>query len=187
MKKLLVILVILLAINALYLSIVSLSGQQGHLYSRFKKVHGRDTTFNYWAIMSPFQTEKQTIVTNAVTFDKKVRYPLAHQFTCVSPIDTAEKAVARQIAQTIADTVHKIQVSNLFDYDDQSDAVRTASHPTTISTVSPKVVLSLFGTASPEAAKYGFENSLQPGRYEKKINCSPRPDWILLPSLFNMI
>ena len=136
-------------------------------YNRFHKIVDHKKVFNWWGFISPTQVETQAMVHDTVFFTKKVVYPVSPQFDLVSPSDSnAEAVVAQTIAQTIADTIHKIKFNLQWDYDGQARAVRDAVHPPTLQMQSPKVILSLVGTASPESQKDGFWKSIQPGQLE---------------------
>ena len=137
------------------------------LYNRFHKIVDHKKVFNWLGFISPTQLETQTMVYDTVFFTQKVLYPLGPQFNLVSPSDSnAEAVVAQTIAQTIADTIHKIKFNLQWDYDGQALTVRDAAHPTTPKMQSPKIILSLVGTASPESQKDGFWKSIQPGQLE---------------------
>jgi hypothetical protein len=148
----------------------SLSGNTVRVYTRFMKEddHG-DRSFNLASIVDPVQIESQELIYDTVRFSKKVIYPLAHDFKCKAPQDSmAEKYVALQISKAINDSLKAIQYRLVYDYDGQSTAVRRASKPHTIPTEKPKVLLFMEGTASPEALKYGMEESLKVGAIEEE-------------------
>ncbi len=138
------------------------------VYPRFMKVdENGNHSFNWWALLSPIQGEGQNVITDTIQFGKTVIYPVAPHFDVVAPeSDTAEAYVAQAIAQEIADTLKKISLDSSWDYDGQGSAVRRAAQPNTLSVEKPSVSLSLHGTASPEAVKYGFWQSIQPGVLE---------------------
>jgi hypothetical protein len=121
-------------------------------YDRFHKEVNGKREFNYWALVSPVQTESQSIVNDTVRFTERVYYPLAPVF--------------KVVAQAIADTVNKVKLDLGLDYDQQSTQVRAAHHVPTPKLTEPHIFLSLHGTASPEAANHGFNKSIKPGNFE---------------------
>jgi hypothetical protein len=147
----------------------AIKGNSLKMYLRFNKVDTMgNVTFNPWSLISPFQIESQKIVKD-VKFETEITvlYPVAPTFKMINPADTsAEITVANQIAKAIADSIKKVTINNFFNYDGTSKIVRDYINPVTIQTVKPKINLFLTGTASPEAKKYGFMQSIQPGNYE---------------------
>ena len=139
-------------------------------YLRFYSDEGKGSRFNLWGLLSPIQRESQKIIRDTVRFTHKVKYPVGPNFEVVPPAndDSAENFVAKEIAQVISDSLDKIKLNLSFDYDGQAVGVRNSAKPETQKVEKPKISLSLFGTASPEAARYGFEKSLQPGNTENE-------------------
>lgn len=151
-------------------SLIKMSqGDDIHFYDRFTKSEdGKSEKFNWMGILSPIASESQKVIHDTVKFTKRVIYPIGPKFNVVAPAngDSAENVVAYEIAKVISDSINKIVLDLTFDYDGQSKAVRNAQNPQTLKLEKAKVFMSLFGTASPEAAKYGFEQSIQPGKLE---------------------
>jgi hypothetical protein len=145
----------------------SSTGNTVRAYARFMKEDEEgNKSFNWISIIDPFQVESQELIKDTVRFSKKVIYPVAHDFKCKAPQDSlAEKFVALEISTAIKDTL-KERYRLVYDYDGQSTAVRRAAKPHTIPTEEPKIFLSMEGTASPEALKYGLEESLRRGHIE---------------------
>ena len=177
MRKIVLSLSVLLAVaSILFVSTFAvyhhIKGDELNAYYRFFKKDGKKSEFNYWGLLSPIQFESQKITSDTMRFSHKVVYPLAPHFTCINPKDTsAESTVAKEIAKVISDSLQKIQFNLNFDYDRQSMAVRNHLNPKIISTKPMIINLSLLGTSSPEALKYGFEQSLQPDNIEQE-NCN---------------
>lgn len=173
MKTILKIVVGLLIASALFLAgfatIKMSQGDDVHFYDRFTKSEdGKSYKFNWMGILSPIASESQKVIHDTVKFTKRVIYPIGPKFNVVAPTngDSAENVVAYEIAKVISDSINKIVLDLTFDYDGQAKAVRNAQNPQTPKLEKSKVFMSLFGTASPEAAKYGFEKSIQPGELE---------------------
>lgn len=171
MKKFLFACVSLTLISIFFLSGLSgyrsLQGDDVRVYTRFFTTDSTGTHFNWYGIFSPVQTETQKTVTHTMKFSHKVIYPYGKNFQCIAPDDsTAEEFVAQEIARVINDSLTKISYNTSFDYDKTSLAVRKSANPSTRQLAKPTVILSLFGTASPEARKYGFQESLMPGHIE---------------------
>lgn len=146
----------------------AIKGNSLEMYPRFYKIVDGKKQFNPWSLISPVQLEAQSIQKD-VKFETEtaVPYPVAPKFQLVNPTDTSvETTVANQIAKAINDSIEKAVINNAFDYDGTAEMVRNYAKPTTVPTVKPKINLSLTGTASPEAVKYGFMQSVQPGNFE---------------------
>lgn len=146
----------------------AIKGNHLEIYPRFYKTVDGKKQFNPWGLISPVQVESQSIIKD-VRFETEtaVSYPVAPQFKMVNPTDTSvETAVANEIAKAIADSIEKPVVKKFFDYDGTAEAVRSHAKPVTVQPVKQKIKLSLIGTASPEAVKYGFMQSVQPGNCE---------------------
>ena len=106
---------------------------------------------------------------DTVRFTQKVLYPYGKNFQCVAPSDTmAELFVANEIEKVINDSISRILVRTRLDYDKTSLYVRKATPLKNRFVSVPVVDLKLFGTASPEATKYGYEKSIQPGQLEQE-------------------
>lgn len=145
----------------------SLQGDDVRVYTRFFTTDSTGTHFNWLGLLSPIQTESQKVVTDTVRFSHKVVYPYGKNFQCVNPTDTtAEQFVANEIGQVINDSITKIRFNTSLDYDGTALAVRKSANPNIRTLARPTVELKLLGTASPEARKYGFEQSLMPGHFE---------------------
>ena len=163
----------MLAISTVFLfawSAISLmGGNEVNTYHRFEKNNGKTNQFNWWALLSPVQTESQHVLDDTLRFKHKVVYPIGPHFEVVPPSnDTSENFVAQEIAQVIFDSLNRIFINSDLDYDQQSTLVRNAVNPENAKLKEPKIFISLFGTASPEAEKYGFKKSLEPGNFEKE-------------------
>lgn len=154
----------------LYCGSMEIAGAHTKAYFRFFKTdESGKKTFNPWALISPIQFESQMKNSDTAEITTAVGYPLAPKFTCVSPTGIPEEVlIANQIAKQIADTIASVMVYTLFDYDNTSRAVRKNVNPNTPLVNPSRVIINLEGTASPEAAKYGFMNSVQPGNLEKE-------------------
>lgn len=162
--------IVILIASVLYLTgfavTQQLKGEKVTAYHRlYKNVDGQKK-FNYWGILSPIQVESQKLVDTTIAFDFKVLYPIAPKFKIIAPGDTVESWIAGQMANTIADSLQKITYNLMLDYDNQAMAVREVKEIKTLSVSQPHLYLSLHGTASPEAAKYGFRSSIKPGVLE---------------------
>ncbi len=163
---------VVLALSAAYLGIFSaikaVQGENVTAYFRFHKLDEKgNRKFNWFSLLSPLQVESQKLVTDTIKFTSKVVYPLAPKFNCIAPTDLcAEAKVAGQIAKAITDSVRNLQFKTWGNYDNTCLAVRKAVNPTLFSAPKPQVSGSLFGTASPEAKIYGWEQSLQIGHRE---------------------
>ncbi len=173
MKKVILwVFITLLTISTLSLfSFNALQAYRGNdvtTYTRFYSDEGKGPHFNFWSLLSPFQSESRKIIRDTINFTRKVVYPIGPHFNLVPPVsnDSTEDFVAEEIAQVISDSVNKIKMDLSLDYDGQAIAVRNAVNPTLPTLAQPKILLDLLGTASPEALKYGFEKSLQPEVYE---------------------
>lgn len=125
-------------------------------------------SFNWNGLHSPKQQEFQEKVKGVVTFSFKVPYPIAPKFKLVDPTDgdNGEIFVASEINRIISDSVKRIKERFMLDYDGTSSGVRRYLNPGHLKLAEPKVKLSLFGTASPEAEKYGLLESMKPGNFE---------------------
>lgn len=178
MKKFNSICGIVLAASILYLCIfVILKDIQGERvsspYLRFQKMgRGDNRTFNWTALLMPVQIESDRTVTDTMHFTHRVIYPIAPQFAIVEPFDKrADTLIAKEIASVIADSLRSIELRPwpLGNLDGQSIAVRQYVHPEPMMINGKSSInLSLTGTASPEAEKYGFEASIEPGSKEKE-------------------
>lgn len=147
----------------------SLQGEQTRVYNRFYTTDSTGTNFNWLGLLSPIQTETQQTINDTTYFSFQVPYPYGKNFECIEPDDTtAEQLVADEIAQRINDTLNKVFINTEFDYDGRSVAVRKSQNPLTKRLSKATVSLSLFGTASPEARKYGFQESILPGHIEEE-------------------
>lgn len=147
----------------------SLQGDKVTVYTRFFTTDSTGKHFNWPGILSPVQIESQKVLTDTIRFTHKVVYPYGKNFQCVAPQDTtAENFVASEIARVIQDSIDKISFDTSLDYDSKSLAVRKSANPTTRELAKPTIELKLFGTASPEARKYGFEQSLMPNHFESE-------------------
>ena len=153
------------------------SGQELTVYSRFKRIDEKGKeAFNLWALLSPLQVESQKVISDTTHFVYKVVYPFAPHFE-IAPVDSndynslnsSENFVADKIARKIYDTINAIQFQLKGDYDRQCIAVRNAANPKSLPFDKPSIgLLSLVGTSSPEARKYGLRESLMPGHTEKE-------------------
>lgn len=146
----------------------AIKGNTLKVYPRFHKTVDSKKQLNLWGLISPVQIESQSIIKD-VKFETEtaVSYPVAPQFKMVNPTDTSvETAVANEIAKAIADSIEKPALNKFFDYDGTAEMVRNNAKPTTVQPAKQKINLSLIGTASPEAVKYGFMQSVQPGNCE---------------------
>lgn len=146
------------------------SSQSDHTeqYGRF---HTSDDNFNWWSLISPLQSEAQKISGyDTVRFSHKVIYPYGRKFNLVEPESgfTPEKIAADEITKVINDSISRIKVNYLFDYDGTSASIRQYSNPQMVTVEKLVAFLSAFGTASPEAKKYGFAKSIQPGHIEQE-------------------
>lgn len=143
-------------------------GENVEVYSRFFSADSTgNKSFNLLGLLSPLQVETQKVVTDTMRFTHKVVYPYGKNFQCIAPDDTtAEEFVAQQIAKAINDSLDKVSFNTRLDYDRTAMAVREAANPNTRILAKPTVKLQLLGTASPEARKYGFEQSVMPGAFE---------------------
>lgn len=163
-----------IALSAVFQSFYALvhivRGEKIEVYPRFlEKEAGGNTKFNFLGLLSPVATENQRVVSDTLKFTEKVVYPVAPRFEIVAPKDSsAEYYVANKIADAIKDSIDKIRIRLGFDYDGQALQVRNAAEPSTVKIQQPKVELSMFGTASPEAIKFGMKKSLMPGNFEKE-------------------
>ncbi len=145
-------------------------GDTTEWYTRFQATDDSGTQFNPWGLLSPMQAEVQSIVKDTEHYKFKVQYPCAKKFVLVPPTDaTAEENVAKKIAYEISKILDNPNINYALDYDGTSAAVRKAANPKMRQTAKPTArVTLLFATASPEAAKYGFKNSVQPGVFESE-------------------
>ena len=143
-------------------------GESLTAYNRFHKVENGKEKFNFLGLLSPLQVESQKQVNDTVHFMHTVVYPLAPHFKVVAPDDTtvSEAFVANEIARVVMDTINKRKFNLAFDYDHQALAVRASQHIALRPLIEPYVRMSLHGTASPEAGKYGFYQSIKPGVIE---------------------
>lgn len=173
MKKSIVISIILTFVSILSLGIFALvetlNDKTVTWYPRFYTIDSTGSKqFNYLGLLSPIQVESQEPGIDAeVTLYKKVIYPYGKGFKCISPVDKAAEArAAREMADVIRDTIHKTYHEALWDYDQQSFAVREAQNPQTIFVPKPEIHISLTGTASCESRKDGFKESIQLMHFE---------------------
>jgi hypothetical protein len=168
MKKLLKFCAILIAISAIYQTswsgYRSLEGETLQTYNRFHK--GGNSEFNPWGLLSPLQNESQVIIHDTLRFKHRVIYPVAPHFNLVEPSYSPEAKVAKEIMNVILDSLRRVAYDFSFDYDGQSFAVRQHVNPKTLKPDKPSVDISLLGTSSPEAIRYGLTESLSPGKYE---------------------
>ncbi len=149
----------------------AIKGNSLEMYPRFYKIVDGKKQFNPWSLISPVQVENQKVIMENSEFSKAIQYPVAPQFKCIAPNDTAaESYIASQIAKMIVDSVNSVKLRTTFDYDGSMAAVRNNAEPKTKAVETPTVYINLLGTASPEAVKYGFMNSIQPGVLEKENN-----------------
>lgn len=176
MKKLRNLILVCVALNALSVLILggwcayrSAQGDTIEAYYRFYGVKNGKAYFNYWALVFPFQVEAQRVeMKSEKHFTFTIPYPCAHHFLLIPPTDSvAEKVVAKQIADAIADSVAVIKKEYGMDWDGTSAEVRDAMYPKTVTAPEPSIVINyLEGTASPECAKCGLEQSIVPGAFE---------------------
>ena len=62
------------------------SGQKVNTYHRFQKSEdGKHKQFNWWALLSPVQTESQHVLDDTIRFTHKVVYPIGPHFELVPP------------------------------------------------------------------------------------------------------
>lgn len=173
MKKLILwaILVLFVSSIAFHLSFYlsgKFHGEKVMHYHRFYSDDGQGEHFNWYGLLFPIQAESQKIIRDTVNFTHKVQYPIGPHFNVVAPQNSSEDVVAKEIAKVISDSISKIKMNLSMDYDGEAIAVRKAANPETPKLKDPTISLSLFGTASPEALKYGLEKSLQPDSIEKE-------------------
>lgn len=168
MKRLLQICIFLTMTSLGYLAIVITlfvtKGDHTEIYHRLNK--GGNGEFNFWGLLSPFQSEAQSIGCDTLRFTHRVIYPVAPHFELVEPEYSPEAKVAEEIKKVILDSLHRIEYDLSLDYDGQALAVRQYANPETIKPAKTYVTVALFGTASPEAVRYGLSESLIPGNYE---------------------
>jgi len=155
-------LILLPVLWATYYSVIK--GDKIHTYNRFYATDGIHEQFNPWALISPIQIEKQSIVNDTIRFKHKVIYPCAQNY-----LGIGENFISDQISNFISDSVVRIEIKNKEDFDRTSYGVREYKNPEIRRVNKPYVSnLSLIGTASPEWIGYGFKKSIQPGHIEKE-------------------
>ena len=140
------------------------------IYDRFHTIDKMDNkNFNFWGIISPVQIERQEIVNDTVNFCNKVIYPCAPNFKVTPPAGNPEDFIANEITKSLSDTIAKIELKARLDYDKTSLSCRKSFCSSLRKINKPKILeLKLIGTASPEAVKYGYVNSITPYHYEKE-------------------
>ena len=149
----------------------SSQGDDTQSYGRFHAADSTKVSFNWWSLLSPMQSEAQRISGHdTVKFTHKVIYPYGEKFNLVEPESgfTPEKMAADEITKVINDSISRIKVNHLLDYDETCGSVRQYSNPQMVTIQKPVASLNAFGTASPEAKKYGFKESIQIGHIEKE-------------------
>lgn len=154
------------------------------MFIRFTVVEGRKVTtyerfltskgFNAWSLVSPLQSEGVKTYEKKIVFDKKIIFPIAKKFTLTDSLakdSSAEYQVALAIKRSVNDSLKSLEVEHLFDFDGTSEAVRVYQHQgELLPTYTTNISVRLHGTASPEATKYGFEESIRPGQLEQENN-----------------
>ncbi|MFA6515211.1 MAG: hypothetical protein WCT42_03020 [Candidatus Paceibacterota bacterium] len=174
MKKFALICVALTIASILFLASWSLynslqDNKEVNNYGRFfTKNENGIKKFNWNSFHSPWQSENQEKTNGIVTFSFRVPYPIAPKFKLIDPIDgdKGEILVASQIQLILSDSIKRIKERFMFDYDGTSSEVRRYLNLDGLKLSEPEVKLSLFGTASPEAGKYGLFESMKPGNFE---------------------
>ncbi len=136
------------------------------IQSRFTKVEDGKKVFNWAGVFTPTQVTAFKTTEKVTNFTERVTYPVAPKFDLVAPSDSKEDVVASKISKVIQDSLRKITYNNALNYDGTSFAVLQASGDSMPVVSKPQIVLSLIGTASPEAKKYGFRESMEPGCFE---------------------
>jgi hypothetical protein len=155
-------LILLPVLWATYYSLVK--GDKIHTYNRFYTTDGIHEQFNPWALVSPIQIEKQSIVNDTIRFKHKAIYPCAQNY-----LGIGENFISDEISNFISDSVVRIEVKNKMDFDRTSYGVREYKNPEIRKVNKPYVSnLSLIGTASTEWNSYGFKKSIQLGHIEKE-------------------
>ena len=167
MKTFVRVLIVLSLLSLWYLPVKAafehyVQGKEVRLYDRFFTDEG----FNFHSLHSPFQKEVHTRVEDTTDFSVKVMYPYAEKFKMIAPAGNPEEAVALQVRDSLdAALLEKGTTIFNWDYDNSSAKVRAHKNPKT-ETTNAHENLSVFGTASPEARKYGLEKSIQIGTLE---------------------
>jgi hypothetical protein len=146
----------------------SVEGDNIEVYKRFYTADSAGTHFNFWGILSPIQTETQRVTKTQIKFSVRIPFPYGEGFKPKRPNGTPEMEVAEKLDIIIRDTLGKMKLDLSFDYDGSSERVRNYSRPLMVKLNPAKVKISIHSTASPEAQKYGFENSIIPGKIERE-------------------
>lgn len=147
----------------------SAQGEHVTAYWRFYESDsvGKRPYFNWFSTVFSPQVESQRVYKDTILFTHRVKYPFAKKFQVVEPFDkNADTAIAKEIAKVIKDSIASIHYRLWGNIDNNSVRVRNYAQPKTIAAVRDSLSLFLFGTASPEAGKYGFIKSIQPGHRE---------------------
>lgn len=173
MKRLVVTFCVILAIGSAVLisgfaAYHSIVGDNVDTYFRFFKNEDGEKKFNWYGILFPVQTEYQKLSWDTISFSQKVIYPYAPKFNLTEPDSKfeAEEFIADEMSRVINDSLSRREIKTLLDYDGASLGVRDYANPKINPVTPPTVHLKLYGTASPDARKYGLRESLEPGNIE---------------------
>lgn len=145
----------------------SLQGENTIYYWRFHTVDENGITkFNWNGIHSPVQVESRRVLIDTLNVINKVIYPYGEKFKMIPPDTDADIMVAGEMGKAIKESISKIVIKNNLDYDGTSLGVRRYENPSIPRLAVVDVYNKITGTASPDAKKYGFKNSIMPGHLE---------------------
>lgn len=142
--------------------------QKGNAYLRFLRTTDDNAKkFNAWGIFSPLQVEKQKLDSATKTIHKRIYFPVSPKFILINTNEKWENYVVLEIIR-VADSARKTVYDYHFDFDHTSKEVRKYAKPTELDVPDYVSYINLFGTASPESVKEGYEKSIYPGNFERE-------------------